>query len=293
AGHMAAVTRAASHYSQSSYFNEVTGGLEFLRFITELWEHFEERADEIRETLTQVSREVFTQNGLIMNVTCEEKAFPDIRKSLAELASSMPSDAEKRFAMTLSPPLKEAVATTGAVGFLAHCGSFRKAGPYKGSLKVLQSILAREYLWQQLRVLGGAYGARCRFGILGPSYFVSYRDPQLSRTEEVYREIPAYVEQLDLPEEVLESFIIATIGGMDIPGTPSVLGEIDFGYYLSGIDAAFLQEERDAVIHCTLKDLHDLAPYMRAILETETICYVGSSIKAEEEKAFFDSIENL
>ena len=176
---------------------------------------------------------------------------------------------------------------------MAHCGSFREVGPYTGSLKVLQSILSTDYLWQNLRVLGGAYGAMCSFSVQGPSYFVSYRDPNIRSTEEAYQKIPAYLENLQLPEEALDSFIISTIGSMDFPFTPSVLGTMDFGAYMGGITPEFQQAERDAVINCSLADIKALAPYVRAILKDNNFCTVGSGVKIEEEKELFDHIENL
>ena len=223
----------------------------------------------------------------------EEDAFPVMQAVLSGLAEAFPSDPAERF--SLEKPLRknEGFKTTGGVGYVAHCGSYKEAGPYTGSLKVLQSILSTDYLWQNLRVLGGAYGAMCRFTIQGPSYFVSYRDPNIRSTEEAYQKIPAYLENLQLPEEALDSFIISTIGSMDFPFTPSVLGVMDFAAYMGGITPDFQQAERDAVINCSLADIKALAPYVRAILKDNNFCTVGSGVKIEEEKDLFDHIENL
>ncbi len=292
-GHRAAASRAASYYNEPSLFSELTGGLDFLRFLEDLSDHFEERKQEIADTLKAAAAEVFTRDGMIINLTCEEETFPLMQPLLADLAEAFPSDPERRFSVGTPVRRNEGIRTTAAVGFVAHCGSYRAAGPYRGSLKVLQNILSMDYLWQQLRVLGGAYGAMCQFSLHGPSYFVSYRDPHIRNTEEVYRRIPAYLESLDLPQETLESFIISTIGGMDFPYSPSVRGSIDLSLYLSGITPALQQRERDEVLDCTVDDLKALAPYMEAILQGNNICAVGSGVKIDEDKDLFDRLINL
>ena len=293
AGHRAAVQRAASYYSEAALFSELTGGLDFLRFASDLADHFEERKEEAAIMLKQVAGELFTADGMIINLSCEEKAFASLKAILAELAESFPRDPLKRLSLPAFQQKNEGIKTTGAVSYVAHCGSYAKAGPYTGALKVLNSILGMDYLWQNLRVLGGAYGAMSQFGITGHSYLVSYRDPNLRRTEEVYQAIPAYLENLELAEETLESFIISTIGGMDVPYTPSLQGSVDFSNYICGISADFQQKERDEVLSCSLEDLKNLVPYLRAVLADGNICAYGSSIKIEEEKEMFHQIINL
>ena len=108
----------------------------------------------------------------------------------------------------------------------------------------------------------------------------------------VRRALPE-ADLMTLPEEALDSFIISTIGSMDFPFTPSVLGTMDFGAYMGGITPEFQQAERDAVINCSLADIKALAPYVRAILADNNFCTVGSGVKIEEEKDLFDHIENL
>lgn len=293
AGHRSAAARAASYYNEPALFSELTSGLDFLRFLEDLAAHYEERKQETADMLKAVTAEVFTRDGLLINLTCEETAFPQLQPLLAGLAEAFPSDPAVRLSVGTPVRKNEGIKTTGAVGYVAHCGSYKAAGPYRGSLKVLQSILGMDYLWQELRVLGGAYGAMCQFSIHGPSSFVSYRDPHIRNTEQVYRRIPAYLESLDLPDEALESFIIATIGGMDFPYTPSVQGSLDFSLFLNGVTPEFQQRERDEVIGCRLADLKALAPYIEAILKDNNFCAVGSGVKIEEDKDLFGQVINL
>ena len=293
AGHQAAISRAASYYLDTARFAELSGGLDFFRFCTEALASFGEKKEELMKTLAEVSREVFTGNGLLINLTCEEKAAKELKEGLARFAGSLPEDDEKRFVCPAPEKKNEGIMTTGAVGFVAMCGSYRKAGPYTGALRVLNTLLSTDYLWQRLRVLGGAYGAMSNFSLLGPSYFASYRDPNIRSTREAYLEIPAYLEALDLPQETLDSFIISTIGSMDFPYTPSVQGKRDFGAWLSGITPGMQQKERDEVLACSLGDLRRLAAYVREILKDGNLCTFGSGVVIEKDKDLFDRTENL
>ncbi len=293
AGHRAAVQRASSYYLPSGRFAELTDGLDFFRFCTEALADFENRKEELMQGLADVSREVFVRNGLMISLTCEESAGEQLKKALSAFAVSLPEDDAVRFAVPQPEKKNEGIMTTGAVGFVASCGSFKAAGPYTGALKVLNTVLSTDYLWQQLRVLGGAYGAMSSFTMQGPSYFASYRDPNIRSTKEAYENIPAYLEALDLPQEILDSFIISTIGSLDFPFTPSVQGKRDFGAWLCGITPEMQQKERDEVLGCSSADLKKLAAYVREILKDNNFCTFGSAVAIEKDKDLFDRTENL
>lgn len=293
AGHNAASQRAASYYNDVALFSEITGGLSFYRFMEDMMNHLEERKGEVARMLETVAREVFTKENLIINLTCEEAAFPALKQGLADLADSYPVDDVKRFSLEKPEQKNEGIKTTGAVGYVAHAGSYLSAGPYTGRLKVLRSVLGMEYLWQKLRVLGGAYGAMGGFTIQGNAYFVSYRDPNIRSTEEAYLAIPEYLENLEMPQETLDNFIISTIGGMDMPFTPSVLGGMDFANYMSGLDAAFQQKDRDEVLDCTLEGLKELVSYVRAMLKDNNFCTFGGGVLIDKDADMFKTTENL
>ena len=292
-GHRAAAQRASSYYNEVARFGELTDGLDFFRFCTEALAHFEERKEELMNGLTEVSRKVFTENGLLINLTCEKEAKEALVRPLSGFAALLPQDPVVRFTAPLPEKRNEGIMTTGAVGFVALCGTWRKAGPYTGSLRVLNTLLSMDYLWQNLRVLGGAYGAMCSFGLLGPSYFASFRDPNIRSTRDAYRAVPEYLEQLDLPQEILDSFIISTIGSMDFPYTPSVQGKKDFGAYLVGVTPEMQQKERDQVLNCSNEDLKALAAYVREVLREDNFCTFGSAAAIEKDKDLFDRTENL
>ena len=173
-------------------------------------------------------------------------------------------------------------------------GSFFKAGPYTGALQILRTALSAGYLWQNVRVLGGAYGCMCRFPMSGDAYLVSYRDPNMRKTKEVYEAIPAWLENLAIPQEAVDGFIISTVGGtMDMPLTPSLKGSTDFRMWLSGVTQDDLQKEREEALACTPEALQALGPYVKALLDQNNFCVFGSVTGIDADRDLFLHTEML
>ena len=293
-GHTAAMRRAASYYDDKALFGEMTGGLEFFRFAADLENSLDSRKDEAAEKLAETARRIYTRSGMIMNVTSEPEAYPRIKALLADFVKVFPEAEGNCFRLPAPEKKNEGVKTSGAVGYVAMSGSFLEAGPYTGALPVLRSALSAGYLWQTVRVLGGAYGCMCRFSMSGDAYFVSYRDPNVRKTKEVYEAIPNWLETLDIPQEAVDGFIISTVGGgFDLPLTPSMKGSADIRLWLSGVTQEDLQKERDEALACTPETLKALAPYVKAILAQNNFCVFGTAVGIDEDRDLFLYTETL
>jgi Zn-dependent M16 (insulinase) family peptidase len=133
----------------------------------------------------------------------------------------------------------------------------------------------------------------CNFGKTGDSYLVSYRDPNLKKTVEVFEKTGDYVRSFDADERTMTKYIIGAIGDMDVPMTPAVKGSRSSGAYLSNLDFADVQKERDELLNCTKEDIQALAGYIDAIINEDAVCVVGNSQSIEENKDMFMSVENL
>ncbi len=294
AGHQAAMRRASSYYDDKALLSELTGGLEFFRFAGDLENSMENRKEEIAEKLAGTARRIFTRSGMILNVTSEAEAYPRIKALLADFVKAFQETAGDCFRLPAPEKKNEGVKTSGAVGYVAMAGSFLEAGPYTGALPVLRSALSAGYLWQNVRVLGGAYGCMCRFTMGGDAFFVSYRDPNVRKTKEVYEAIPAWLEKLELPQEAVDGFIISTVGGgFDSPLTPSMKGSTDFRLWLSGITQEDLQKERDEALACTPETLKALAPYVKAVLAQNNFCVFGTAVGIDADSDLFLHTETL
>ena len=118
----------------------------------------------------------------------------------------------------------------------------------------------------------------------GESFFVSYRDPHLRRTLEVYEGVPEYVRTFAADEREMTKYIIGTISGKDVPRTPQTQGALGRMAYFRGLTVEMMQKERDQILNATVEDIHALAPLIEAVLSDDQLCVVGSESAIEKAK---------
>ena len=140
---------------------------------------------------------------------------------------------------------------------------------------------------------GGAYGCMSGFGTYGDSYLVSYRDPNLGQTNEVFEQTPEYVEQFDASERDMTKYIIGTISDMDTPRTPAMEGSRGLASWLTQTTLEDIQKYRDEVLDAQPEDIRALAAQVRAVLATGSLCVVGNEEKIEANRGMFGEILNL
>ena len=185
----------------------------------------------------------------------------------------------------------EAFLTPAKVSYVAEGGNFREEGfAYTGALSVLKVIMNYDYLWQNLRVIGGAYGCGASFARNGSAIFYSYRDPHIKNTLKVYEGIPAYLRSFTADEREMTKYVIGTISDFDVPLTPRMAGNRSMSLYMNGISREKLQKERDQVLDCSEEDIRALAPMMEAVLSKNALCVVGGEDKIRSEKELFKNL---
>ena len=294
-GHSTAVRRGMSYFSESDLYEEMLGGISYYRFICDLDKNYEEKKDEITKKLQTLAGDVFRMDNLLISFTADETGYAGLEKELPELLKAFSGKKPELSGKKLVPERKnEGLKTPGQVQFVARCGNYIKDGlSYTGALRVLKVILGYDYLWNAIRVKGGAYGCMCGFSYDGKGYLVSYRDPKLLETDEVYKNAADYVRSFEVTERDMTKYIIGAISPLDIPLSPMAKGSRSFGAYLCGVDEAFLQKERDEVLGATKETIRALAPIVEAVYTAGNLCVIGSEGKIEENKELFLQIENL
>ncbi len=297
-GHSTAVLRANSYGSPVSWYNEQLGGVTYFRFLEDLERDFDARKDELKEKLTELAGHLFCRGNLLVSLTADEEGYRDFAAELPRFLERLaPGQQPEGGPLGEGFPLEvrnEGFTTPGQVVYVARCGNFLQAGlPYTGALRVLRGILGDEYLWNQVRVKGGAYGCMCNFGRTGGGYFCSYRDPNLSRTNQVYEEIVPYLESFSMEEEELTKFIISAIGSLDRPMNPSEWGVASLQAALCGITDEMRVRDREEVLSCTPETIRGLSVYVKAVLDCGQLCTVGDTLKIEADKELFRHTEPL
>ena len=295
AGHQTAVGRALAYTSEPYGYSDALSGIGYYKLIEDLEAHFEERKGELVEKLKHLMGLLFRQDTLLVSVTCEEENYISVKKLSLNLKEKLETRA------TELPPLhmalgqkNEGFLTAGQVQFVARTGNYRKAGlPYTGALRILKVALSYDYLWINIRVKGGAYGCMSGFGVMGDSYFASYRDPNLGATNEIYEGVTDYVKNFHVDERDMTKYVIGTISELDTPLTPRSKGLRSMTAWLAHITREEVQRERDEILSATEEDIQKLAPYMEAILKTGSICALGGEERMKKEKELFGELKPL
>lgn len=295
AGHIIAASRALSYGSPSGVIGEVLSGVDVYRLITDLYDHFEERKDDLIAKLKELARMIFRKENLMVDFVGTKEGCEYLAQPVEALKASLYNcPVEKGKFVPAAVRRNEGFMTSGQVQYVCRAGNFRKKGlPYKGALRVLKVMMGYEYLWVNVRVKGGAYGCMCSFGRTGDCYFVSYRDPNLKGTIDVYEKAADSIASFEADERTMTQYIIGALSDLDVPMTPATRGLYSLSAYMTGVTQEMVQKERDELLAATPQDIRELAEYIRAFMADDYLCVVGNAQKIREEEGLFLRTENL
>ena len=188
----------------------------------------------------------------------------------------------------------EGFKTSSKVQYVARAGNFIDGGAeYTGALQILKVILSYDYLWQNVRVKGGAYGCMSNFNRIGEGYMMSYRDPNLEKTMEIYEGVVDYLENFNVDDRDMNKFIIGTISNMDRPMNPAAKGSRSMNLYMNHVTEEMIKEEREQILTAGQNDIRALSKVLRAMLDAGQICVIGSEEKIEECREMFGEVRTL
>lgn len=295
AGHTLAAIRAMSYFSLSAAVSEQINGIPQYRLLEELCENFESRKEELKRNLKTLAACIFRPENLLVDYTGTKEGIDKIEEPIQRLEKELFKDPIEGIPFTPVFSVKnEGFMTAGQVQYVCRAGNFLQKGlPYTGALKVLKVMMGYEYLWNQIRVKGGAYGCMSSFYKNGDAYFVSYRDPNLEKTVEVYKQAAEYIKNYDADERTITQFIIGAISELDIPMTPQTKGSYSLGGYMTHMSMERMQKERDELLGISAETLKGLHRYVEAFMEEDCLCVVGNGDKIKENKEMFKKVEQL
>lgn len=294
AGHQVAASRALSYQSRPAVLSEALTGMSCYRLIEELEHDFETKKEELTAKLERLMLQIFRPEKLFLDYTGDGTDYEALLPLLAGFRSRLHTEPVEEAEQIVTPVKKnEGFLSSSQVQYVCRAGNFLNKGlPYTGALRVLREIMSLDYLWTQVRVKGGAYGCMCSFSKNGNSYFVSYRDPKLAETIDVFERAAAFVEQFEADERSMTQFVIGTIGQMDMPLTPAAKGLRSMAAYLTNQTEADMQKERDEVLSATAEEIRRLAAYIRAFLADDCLCVVGNETALKKQSGLFMTLEN-
>ena len=294
-GHTTAALRALSYASPSAKFKDMTNGIDFYQKIVDLSEHFEEEKESITATLINLTKKLFRPDNMMISYTASKEGMDGLEKMIANLSERLYKEVPEETPCIIHCEKKnEGFKTASKVQYVARTGNFIDNGAaYTGALQILKVILSYDYLWQNIRVKGGAYGCMSNFNRIGEGYFVSYRDPNLKRTIEVYEGIVDYLKNFTVSDRDMTKYIIGTISNIDQPMTPATKGERSMNLYMNKVSADMIREERSQILDATQDDIRALYRVVEAVLKADQLCVVGSEDKIEENKELFKTVTSF
>lgn len=297
---MAAVVRNLSYISKVGIVNDELKGIANYKFIEKLESNFDDRKAEVVMMLKALFKHIFRKDNLVIGYTADDEGYEMLKQPMAEFIRQLECNNDEkmnfdRYDNDLTPVVRnEGFKTSAQIQYVTRTGNFVEKGyAYDGALKVLKMILNSEYLWKNIREKGGAYGCNCVFSRSGESYFSSYRDPNLSRTNEVFEKVPEYIRNFDTDERNMTKYIIGTISGMDTPLTASAKGNRSMSAYFNNETIENLERDRIQVLEANQEKIRSFADTVAAVLEQTNICVVGNEGKIEEESGLFLETVNL
>ena len=295
AGHQVASGRAVSYFSKSGAIQDNISGMPCYQLVCRLEKDMERNGEELAEGLAKVCRFLFTSDKLMFDFAGEESEYTVFEGLAKELTDRLPKDEELDAFVTVTPERKnEGFLSASQVQYVCRAGNFTKAGlSYTGALRVLKVIMGYDYLWNQVRVKGGAYGCMCSFSKSGESYFVSYRDPNLKKTIDVYEEAAEYIASFDQDDRSMTQYIIGAISELDTPLNAPAKALRSLSAYMTNQTETDLQKVRDELLATDQETIRGLAAYIRAFMQQEYLCVVGNEEKVKEEAALFDEVRDL
>ncbi len=292
-GHLVAAKRLNSYFSPAGHWNEQLGGLSFYHFLLDQEPQWANSNEELIHKLAETGKKIFNRSNILVSLTASEQDIREKKKILAEHLEQAPE------AQSLTPqPLlfeeniqNEGIMSSSKVQYVLKGYNYKRLGmPYKGSLQVVETLASLDYLWNRIRVMGGAYGGFIKISRSGRIVLGSYRDPQLRKTIDAFDELGAYLRKINLSERELRKYIIGTMSHVDAPLTPSMKACKGDVQYISGVTTEEIQKERDEILSTQLKDIHEMSDWIRACTEKNCFCVMGNESRIKENKDLFGKL---
>jgi hypothetical protein len=284
-GHQFVDLRLRAPFSEADWAAEQMRGITSLRFLRDLAKAVDDGWPGVLAKLEEMRRILVNRNALLVNLTVDEKNRPRVYSQAGEFLAQLPAPPSEAVAWKPEEMTDfEGMVIPAQVNYVGKSANLYKAGyAYHGSSHVISRYLRNGWLWDKVRVQGGAYGAFCHFDRLtGIATFVSYRDPNLLKTLETYDASARFLKELQLSEDELNKNIIGMIGDLDQYQLPDAKGYTSMVRYLAGETDAQRQLIREEVLATRLPDFRAFGEVLGPALNEGSIKVLGSESAIQE-----------
>ena len=279
-GHMVVATRLRASLAPAGWLSEATSGISALFSVRELAKQVENNWEEVLGNLQELQRTIFTKANLQLNITAtaeQEQLLCDLGK---KLAAALPQG-QKTPQNWNTPALNynEALIMPAQVNYVGQgLNLFQHGYKWHGSAAVIMKYLRTGFLWDRVRVQGGAYGCVCALDRMSGSFFmVSYRDPNILPTLEVYKQVAEHLASIQLSKQEVEAAIVGAIGELDTYLLPDAKGSAAFARMLSGDTMEMRQQLREEILGTKLEHFQNFGKSLEAFTKHGAICALGGN----------------
>ncbi len=294
-GHSAALGRAMSYSSPSAVVREQLSGVDFYLFLRDLLDHFDERLDDLRAKLTELADRIFVADGCLASFTGSDEDFNAYWAAAGDLGLDA-GDGAGRDALVVPAPCDrhEAFVIPSDICFAARACDPRRLGiDVTGAWAVAANALSYDYLWNEIRVKGGAYGCGFRAAGERQAAFYTYRDPAIDPSIERVARAGEWLGSFEPDEAAFEGFIVSCVSGMDAPVKPYALTKRRNTTYLAGLDPHAREERRAQMLAATPGELRSLGTDVTRIAAKSPTCVFGGRDVIAKSNANFNVVDLL
>ncbi len=290
AGHSAVSARIRASLSPTGWLEELTGGISYLEHVRELSEKAQENWPAILNDLQELYACILNGKNCILDSTADATTLANVESQAQKLMQALPQRTLVSANDWLCPamPAAEVFTAPAQINYVGKGANLYDMGyTYHGSAQVILRHLRMGYLWEKVRVQGGAYGAFCALDRLnGTLVQASYRDPAVKNTLNTYDATDAYLRAFDPDARTLSGAIVGAIGDLDTYLLPDAKGAAAFARHLCGDTDEARQQMRDEILSTTKQHFQEFAHIMEQVSQKGRICVLGGSLAqktAEEE----------
>lgn len=294
AGHQAALGRALSYVSPAAVISEQLGGVDFYRFLRDLLDHFDERTDELCDKLRELQQRIFTSTGTVASFTGSDEDYARYWAAAGTLGLTTRTAPAKELYVPMPEDKHEAFVIPSDVCYLGQSTDPRALGiATDGSWGVAANALSYGYLWNEIRVKGGAYGCGFRAAADRQLAFYTYRDPAIDPSIDRIAGAGAWLGELDTDRDTFEGYIVSTVSSNDAPVKPYALTKRLNGAYFSKRTPGYREQLRSEMLATTPERLRELGSDVAQVAEKAPRCVFGGREIIEASKAGWNVVDLL
>ncbi len=274
--------------------DELQHGIEFYKYICDIETNFNQRFDELKITMERIKNSLFINENVDFAYSSDPLYLTECKKTASAISERLPESSLIRNNLIIKNNfINEGFVIPSSVNYIAAGLDLDNTiTQFRGSMFVLRKIIGYDYLWNRVRVQGGAYGANISISRTGVIIMSSYRDPNVKETIDAYKDIPKYLKEFAADDKEVANYIIGAISNLDIPLTPSMTISKSVISYFKGINEDDLNNERQDVLSTTADQIRGYAEIFDVINKKMIICGIGGE-KISENNGLFTKIDRI